>query len=120
MFSQLWFWMYIIGIAMVKSNVYYSSRYENDKMVHYSSTVLYIALIIFVFLVAILSIHWWWGPVMWLLGWVAQGIQVAVRNPIRMMSAMHGSPAGNVLVRSIEKILAPVCTILAYLFFFFL
>ena len=120
MFSQLWFWMYIIGIAMVKSNVYYSSRYENDKMVQYSSTVLYIALIIFVFLVAILSIHWWWGPVMWLLGWVAQGIQIAVRNPIRMMSAMHGSPAGNVLVRSIEKILAPVCTILAYLFFFFL
>ena len=120
MFSQLWFWMYVIGIAMTKSNVYYSKKYENNKMVQYSSTVLFIALFIFVIIVTLLSIHWWWGPLMWLCGWVAQGIQVIIRNPIRMISAMRGSVAGNVLVRSIETILAPICAILAYLFFFFL
>ena len=120
MFSQPWFWMYVIGIAMTKSNVYYAKRYENNKMVWMSSSVLYVALIIFAVLVTILSIHWWWGPLMWVFGWIAQGLQVIIRNPIRLMSAMRGSPAGNVLVRSIETILAPICAIMAYLLFFFL
>lgn len=118
MFSHSWFWMYVIGIAMVKANVYNTSHYENNPLVYYSNIVLYIALIVFVFLVAFLSPHWWWGPVMWLFGWVVQGIQIMIRNPIRLMSAMHGSRAGNVFVRSIEMIAAPVMTILAYLFFF--
>lgn len=80
--------MYVLGMAMTKSNVYYAKCYENNKMVQYSSTVLYVALIFFVFLVAFFSIHWWWGLLLWLFGLVAQWIKAIVRNPIRMMSAM--------------------------------
>ena len=119
MFTQSWFWMYVIGISMVKANVYNATHYENNPLIRYSNIVYYVALILFVFLVAFLSPHWWWGPVMWILGWVSQGIQTIIRNPIRLMSAMHGSRAGNVFVRSIEMIAAPVLTILAYLFFFY-
>ena len=118
MFSQAWFWMYVIGIAMVKVNVYNTTHYENNALVYYSNIVLYIALIVFVFLVCFLSPHWWWGLVMYLCGWAAQGVHIMIRNPIRLMSAMHGSRAGKVFVRSIEMIAAPVLTILAYLFFF--
>ena len=118
MFSQAWFWMYVIGIARVKVNVFNTTHYENNALVYYSNIVLYIALIVFVFLVCFLSPHWWWGLVMYLCGWAAQGIHIMIRNPIRLMSAMHGSRAGNVFVRSIEMIAAPVLTILAYLFFF--
>ena len=35
MFSQAWFWMYVIGIAMVKVNVYNTTHYENNALVYY-------------------------------------------------------------------------------------
>ena len=118
MFSQDWFWMYVVGIAMVKANIFNAQRYENNAFVYYSSIVLYVALIVFVFLVCFLTPKWWWGLVMYMCGWAAQSVHVMIRNHIRVMTAIHGSPAGNVIVRSIEIIAAPVLTILAYLFFF--
>lgn len=120
MISQPWFWMYLIGISATKANIYSTQRYENNALIHYQNTVLYISLIVFVFLVTFLSQHWWWGLIMAVSGWFMQLITGHLRNLIRISTAMHGSPAGNVLVRSLEMIAAPILTILAYLFFFFL
>jgi uncharacterized membrane protein YjjB (DUF3815 family) len=120
MFSQPWFWMYVFSISLAKANVYSTKHYEDNALIHYENIVLYLALIVFVILTSILSEHWWWGLVMALCGWMMQFILANIRNMIRMSSAMYGSPAGNVLVRSIEMLAAPILAILAYLFFFFM
>lgn len=121
MFSQPWFWMYIFSISLTKANVYSTTHYENNAMIRYENIVLYVALIVFVVLVSILSKHWWWGLAMALCGWLMQLILVHLRNMIRLSSAvMFRSPAGNVLVRSVEMLAAPILAILAYLSFFFL
>ena len=121
MFSQPWFWMYVFSISLVKANIYSTLRYEENAMIRDENIVLFVALIIFIILISLLSQHWWWGIVMALCGWIMQRIYAHIRNIFRFPSAViFKSPAGNVLVRSIEMLAAPILTILTYLTFFFL